>query len=112
VRYDQKHAEDVWVHALSCHLTAFQQELDVVVAAIVPGFAAADSNQFDVGDIVLSIDNVLVSSIPLSEVKQLTIGKVGTQISLIMRSPTEVNTICLLRPRPISEYASHAPVWM
>eukprot|EP00802_Teleaulax_amphioxeia_P007579 Tamp_07586.p1 GENE.Tamp_07586~~Tamp_07586.p1 ORF type:complete len:634 (+),score=75.41 Tamp_07586:51-1952(+) len=65
------------------------QELDVVVAAIVPGFAAADSNQFDVGDIVLSIDNVLVSSIPLSEVKQLTIGKVGTQISLIMRSPTE-----------------------
>ena len=67
-----------------------------MVSEIVPSFAAAASNQFDVGDIVLSINNVRVSNVSLSEVKNLTIGQVGTEVNLIMRSPTEVDTLHLL----------------
>lgn len=41
---------------------------DIEVVNIVPGFAAYDSNQFDIGDLVLTIDNVPVlfdsSSLP------------------------------------------------
>ena len=68
----------------------------MVVSEIVPSFAAAASNQFHVGDIVLSINNVLVSNISLSEIKNLTIGRVGTEVHLMMRSPTEVDTLHLL----------------
>ena len=68
----------------------------MVVGEIVPGFAAADSNQFDVGDVVLSIDNVKVSYMPLADVKRLTIGRAGSKVSLIMHSPTEVDTLHLL----------------
>ena len=69
----------------------------MVVSEIVPSFAAAESNQFHVGDIVLSINNVLVSNIPLSEVKNLTIGRVGTEVNLMLRSPTEVDTLHMLK---------------
>ena len=74
-----------------------EQEHDVVVGEIVPGFAAADSNQFDVGDVVLSIDNVKVSCMPLADVKRLTIGRAGSKVSLIMHSPTEVDTLHMLK---------------
>jgi len=69
----------------------------VVVGEIVPGFAAADSNQFDVGDVVLSIDNVKVSNMPLADVKRLTIGRAGSKVTLIMHSPTEVNALHMLK---------------
>jgi C-terminal processing protease CtpA/Prc len=74
-----------------------EQEHDVVVGEIVPGFAAADSNQFDVGDVVLSIDNVKVSYMLLADVKRLTIGRAGSKVSLIMHSPTEVDTLHMLK---------------
>jgi C-terminal processing protease CtpA/Prc len=74
-----------------------EQEHDVVVGEIVPGFAAADSNQFDVGDVVLSIDNVKVSNMPLADVKRLTIGRAGSKVTLIMHSPTEVNALHMLK---------------
>ncbi len=82
---------------------------EVVVSEIVPSFAAAKSNQFDVGDIVLSIDNVLVSNIPLSEVKNLTIGRVGTEVNLMMRSPTEVDTLHLLKTQTHFRAPVHTP---
>ncbi len=69
----------------------------MVVGEIVPGFAAADSNQFDVGDVVLSIDNVKVSNMPLADVKRLTIGRAGSKVTLIMHSPTEVNALHMLK---------------
>ena len=69
----------------------------MVVGEIVPGFAAADSNQFDVGDVVLSIDNVKVSCMPLADVKRLTIGRAGSKVTLIMHSPTEVNALHMLK---------------
>ena len=69
----------------------------MVVGEIVPGFAAADSNQFDVGDVVLSIDNVKVSYMLLADVKRLTIGRAGSKVSLIMHSPTEVDTLHMLK---------------
>jgi hypothetical protein len=66
---------------------------DVEVCDIIPGFAAEHSDQFDVGDVVLFIDGILVRGMPLAEVKQLTIGEVGTEVTLIMRSFIEVSSV-------------------
>lgn len=66
---------------------------------IIPGLSAAESNQFDVGDVVLYIDEVLVRSITLVEVKILTIGEVGTTVTLVMRSVTEVSSFVAQTPR-------------
>jgi len=66
---------------------------DVEVCEIIPGFAAEHSDQFDVGDVVLFIDGILVRGMPLAEVKQLTIGEVGTEVTLIMRSFIEVSSV-------------------
>jgi hypothetical protein len=81
----------------------------VVVSEIVPSFAAAESNHFHVGDVVLSINNVLVSNIPLSEVKNLTIGRVGTEVNLMLRSPTEVDTLHLLTAKTHLRAPVHTP---
>ena len=64
--------------------------LDVEVLEIMPGLSADESNQFDVGDVVLYVDGKLVQGMPLAQVKQLTIGEVGTTVTLIMRSLAEV----------------------
>ena len=61
------------------------------VLEIVPGLSADESNQFDVGDVVLYIDGILVQHMPLAQVQQLTIGEVGTTVTLIMRSLAEVS---------------------
>ena len=63
---------------------------EVEVSDIIPAFSAAESNQFDVGDVVLCIDGISVRRMPLAEVKKLTIGEVGTTVQFIMRSHTEV----------------------
>jgi C-terminal processing protease CtpA/Prc len=65
---------------------------EVEVSDIIPAFSAAESNQFDVGDVVLSIDGISVRRMPLAEVKKLTIGEVGTTVQFIMRSHTEVSS--------------------
>ena len=65
--------------------------LDVEVLEIIPGLSADESNQFDVGDVVLYVDGKLVQGMPLAQVKQLTIGEVGTTVTLIMRSLAEVS---------------------
>jgi len=67
---------------------------DVEVCEIIPGFSAEESNQFDVGDRVL-IDGIRVhqeAGIPLKEVRRLTMGEVGEEVILIMRSVSEVST--------------------
>ena len=71
---------------------------DVEVVDIVPEFAAAESNQFDVTDIILSIDGVPVSGLPLQEIKNLTIGRPGTDVTFVMRSLIEVRErVCGVR---------------
>ena len=72
---------------------------DVQVCEIIPGLSAEESDQFDVGDVVLFIDGVLVRGMPLAEVKILTIGEVGTTVTLIMRSLTEVSSFVAQPPR-------------
>jgi hypothetical protein len=69
--------------------------LDVEVLEIIPGLSADESNQFDVGDVVLYVDGKLVQGMPLAQVKQLTIGEVGTTVTLIMRSLAEVSPFAL-----------------
>ena len=72
---------------------------DVQVCEIIPGLSAEESDQFDVGDVVLFIDGVLVRGMPLADVKILTIGEVGTTVTLIMRSLTEVSSFVVQPPR-------------
>lgn len=64
---------------------------DVEIYSIVPGFAAADSQLFDVGDLVRQIDGRKVTGMSLPDIKNLTIGEPGTKITLIMRSLIEVS---------------------
>jgi hypothetical protein len=52
---------------------AFVQGMDVEVVNIVPGFAAFESNQFDIGDLVLTIDNTPVHLARLSPLAAISV---------------------------------------
>jgi C-terminal processing protease CtpA/Prc len=61
------------------------------VDRIIPGFSAAKSGLFQVGDEVILINDSIVQDRPLEAIKQLTIGEEGSTVTVdVLRGPTAI----------------------
>jgi len=72
------------------------------VERIVPGFAAERSGQFALGDEVLAVDDTSVQGWPLDAIKNLTIGREGSQVTMHMlrRSNQQPYSVTVQRRLP------------
>jgi C-terminal processing protease CtpA/Prc len=77
---------------------------DVEVLDIVRGLAAAESNYFRVGDRIILIDGISVRGMPLSQVRSLVLGDVGSRVALVMCSCDQEEYRVTLTRKPPSQY--------
>jgi len=81
------------------------------VQDVVPGFAAAVSEQVKSGDLIVSVDGTDVSGWDLEDIKQLTVGEEGSSCRLVLRRRNEQHTVSLRRSSPSlsGSYSAPAP---
>ena len=73
-----------------------------LIERVVPGFAAARSEQLQAGDEVLSVDGVPVQEWALEAIKRLTVGEEGTAVALEVQRGPNVLRVALRRRFPES----------
>ena len=70
------------------------------VEQIIPGFAAWKSNQFQVGDVVVAVDQQPVDNCELDHIRSLTIGQENTFCTLQMMRGSRYYAVTLQRITP------------
>jgi C-terminal processing protease CtpA/Prc len=84
---------------LGLALQRHNSDRQTFVEQIIPGFAAHKSNQFQINDVVIAVDQTNVEELDLDAIRELTVGPEGTFCTLQLMRGSRCG-VAKIRPHP------------